>query len=846
MAVSIAVASTGFTTATTWATVDSTSFLDSEVGSTLLTTSFVESQTFTPGAITIDGIAVKVATRAASPSGTISVRLSQAGVAVAGTTVTINVSDIASRNGEQGWYFFKFSAPVTLLAATLYTVGATTSVSSQVNLYRNATGANWSRMLRTTTTGALSAGDSAHILGEWTAAATVTARTVTMDQTAATDYGDNSKSNPPGFTIGSNGTLTWGTTASTAYQLKLSTNMMIYVGGTMNMGTTGTPVPRNSSHLLLFDCDVADGDFGLTVYGTWNCQGQSRTSAKNVVQCLLNADAAGAATSLTVDTDTGWLNTDDIAIGSTTRTATQAEQKTLNADAGATTLSLSAGLANAHSGTSPTQAELILLTYNVRVESNSSTFMAYVLTGGASVVDIDWTRFRYLGSTTTGKRGLEVNTTSSGSFAMAFSCLRDFDSHGLYVTGASFDNVTITDVVGYKVGGQTSAHYGINFATASTGTNWSVTRCTIISNNTGGGGCFNFSDIGGAVSTIRASSTAGSSSNGAIQIDDPTGRTNQTWTGLNAHSTHSGPGIYINAVDALRIDNITSWRNGSNGSGIVVGSYAEIVLRGTNALFGNTSANILWATGALLTGSFLMSGLTASGDTTFSTAAGLVFPSANSRSFPRVTFENSTFGVVSGIKTAHTTADIDFNSSSIAGNTQRFIDLYLNHVNLASATEITNDTGLFGRSAIHYQRVDQATNIHKTRYPSLGTVARETTTVHTSPVSSKLTPSGATAGLRLQSGPARVPVASGATKTPSVWVRKDGSYTGSAPRLILKANPALGITDDVVLATFSAAADTWQQLSGTSAAASEAGVLEMVVDCDGSAGNVYVADWAAA
>jgi hypothetical protein len=51
---------------------------------------------------------------------------------------------------------------------------------------------------------------------------------------------------------------------------------------------------------------------------------------------------------------------------------------------------------------------------------------------------------------------------------------------------------------------------------------------------------------------------------------------------------------------------------------------------------------------------------------------------------------------------------------------------------------------------------------------------------------------------------------------------------------------------DQVLDTMSAGADTWEQLTGTTPVASETGVFEVFVDCDGTAGSVYVDDWTAA
>jgi hypothetical protein len=91
-----------------------------------------------------------------------------------------------------------------------------------------------------------------------------------------------------------------------------------------------------------------------------------------------------------------------------------------------------------------------------------------------------------------------------------------------------------------------------------------------------------------------------------------------------------------------------------------------------------------------------------------------------------------------------------------------------------------------------------------------------------------------------------VPIANGQLATISVKVQKDGSYNGNAPRLIQKANPAIGVNSDAVLATHSAGSGSFQTLSGATAAATDDGVIECVVDCDGTAGNVYVDTWTAA
>lgn len=832
MAVKIAAADGNLNTAGTWGTVDATAFLDSEANNTALTTSYVESAGFTPGAITVDGIAVKVATRAASPTGTISVRIAQAGATVAGTEVTINVSDIPSRDGEQGWIFFKFAAPVALLAATVYTVSAKTSSASQVNLYRNATAGNWSRMLRTTTTGAPGAGDSFHILGEWTAAATKTNRAVTMDNTAATDFGDGSTSNPGGITIGIGGTLTWGVTAATNYRLKVSTQLIINYGGTMTMGGVGTEMPRNSTALLDFDSAAADGDFGMVCFGTLTVQGLSRTSGLNVVQAKLNTDEAAASVLIGLDTDTGWLNGDDVAIAATSRTFSETETKALTANAGASSAAIAA-LASAHSGTAPTQAEVILLTRNVRIESSSSTFMAYVRFGNASTVDLDWMSFRYMGSTTTNKRGVEVQTTSAGSFNMAYCSLRDFDSHGLYITGSAVDNFTVSHTVGYKVGSQTSGHSAIGVKTATTGTNWSITYCTILGNNAGGGYGFEFQDVGGVATNLRAAGNGGSSGAG-LYINEPAGKMGAGWTTFELHSNNNC-NLKVLGVGFLTMASVNLWRSTSHGCEIT--EYGEMVFN-SGLWFGNGTANLAFLGGTFLTGSFIGRTLTLAGDSSFSTGSGLALPNANNRGFPMLRFENCTFGSASGIYVAHATQDITFGTGAT-----RYAALVLNNCLLASSTELANESSLYGRSYIAYERVDQATGVHKTVYQNLGTVARDTVTYRTASPSEKLTPSGALPGCRLRSGVRRKPIASGQTATISAYVRKDSSYAGSTVRLVQLANPAIGVLTDTVIASMTGGANAWEELSGTTAAASEDGVVEFVVEVDGSAGNVYTDDW---
>ena len=104
MASLISIATGNFTASGTWGLVDSTSFLDSEAGSTASTTSFVYSATFVPGAITVDGIAVKVANRTASPTGTMTIELNNITDGISVASLAINATDIANTNSAVAYY----------------------------------------------------------------------------------------------------------------------------------------------------------------------------------------------------------------------------------------------------------------------------------------------------------------------------------------------------------------------------------------------------------------------------------------------------------------------------------------------------------------------------------------------------------------------------------------------------------------------------------------------------------------------------------------------------------------------------------------------------------------------
>jgi hypothetical protein len=834
--------------ATTWYLVDSTSFLDAETSSDTLTNTYSQTRTsaFTPGAITIDGIAVKLRSRAASPSGTMSIHLilSSDNSEVSGTEVVVNISDLPAGDATYtncGWVFFKFSAPVSLAAATAYKIEAKSSAVSQIDLFRDATTDNFSRMLRVTTEQAPAAGDVMHVMGELTGAGTGNSFTVTMNETATTDYGPGT-TGIAALTINQRGTLSYGSSAATNYYLKLSGDLVAYSGATLNIGTTGSPIPRDSTAVLEFDC-ASDGQFGLLCknLSTITTQGLSRSSGKNIVSCLLNTDEAVNSTSLGVDTDTGWLDNDVIAIASTTQTSTQSEKGLLNGNATATTLTVDGfagaggGLVAAHSGTSPTQAEVILLTRNVKIRSASSTSMTYVYVGPTCAVDADWTEFQYVGTASGGKYGLNiVATTSIVSFR--YCSVYDTESTVVYLGGL---------VAG---GGSTEFSYNTIFTSTASTLLTIIPAATSLVSLTVDHNIIIADDntsspinIGNCFITFTNNTLVGGQSGLSISGNYKSG----VMSGNLIHSSGSY-GLLITGLKSANIGDWTIWRCGAAGLYVGANALTLDVIIDTLTIFGCGTRNILFYGQAVnypnIIDGLVINSLVSNGDSSFATTSGI---DIDGNVYVDLKINSGDFSTASGIKTAHTN-DIKFLS---AGN-YSLVKIILNNCKLAAGTEILNIGGMTSESFIKSQKHDQTTGTHKT-WKKYGVIETDSAVnmYRTAAPSMRMTPNNAT--FKLESGSFKVNVNSGQTCTPSVYIREslvgDGTdYNGSRARLILKRNDAIGIIADAVIDTATNTSEgDFEQLTGTTAAATDDGVMEFIIDCDGTTGWINIDDFTA-
>lgn len=822
MATLKSIATGNWSSASTWGLCNSTAELDSEAGSTASTTSYVTSSAFTPGAITISGICLKVQARTASPTGTFSVSLFDTAL-VSGTEVVVNATDINfcdTTDVQGGWYFFKFASDVTLVTATAYKVQIKSSVASTITLYRDATAGNWSRQLVTTTTQAPVAGDKLLVLGDKTGAGTNNAYTVTMNSTTNTDYGTASTT-LASLAVGHDATLAYGTTSATNYVLRLSGLAVVYAGGTFTIGTTGTPMPRDSSGVLEFDC-AADGDFGLDVRGgTFTSQGLSRTSGKLIDRCLLNANASVSSTSLTVDTDTGWLSGDEVVIGATNRTTSGSELRSLTSNAGASTLAVSA-TSTQHDGNSNVKADIALLTRNVVLRNVTTTAVWYLRCRKTATVDIDWTEIKYAGTNATGKYGvvLEHTTAGSGQFNMNNSTVRNSEYTGIYMNGT--DKITIDTCVLYaNPGAGNQGQFSTINQSATTGVVF--TNNIVIAGNTAGI-YLNCVNITCTNNRVIANST------GINFTDTVSSVCTGTFSGNYFMSNNSSGIVQATHLSNITLTNFTFRRSVQYG---FTPQGPSVITIASSNFIGNGNYGIYFSN---FINMFVLTDCVFAGETGYAQTSGI---QCNQGVFGTILGENCTFGVASGALVAHSSNDI--NCTTIVTNPYFLFRKCM----FASTNELGGQANMTSDAYIISESHDQTVGALKI-FKKMGTITRDTSISGAASPSYRMAPTSAT--LKLGHLFHRAAVASGSTATIKVKVREsvvgDGTdYNGSRIRLIVKRNVIAGITSDTVLATATSSSEgAFEELTGTTASVSADCILEFCVDCDGTTGWINFDD----
>lgn len=685
-----------------------------------------------------------------------------------------------------------------------------------------------------------------------------------MDSTATTTWGPASVG-LQGVIVSGNATLSWATTAATSFYFRWRGVFQICGGGTVNVGTSGARIPSGSTAVLEMSC-AANNDSKLLPLagGTLNIYGATKTTSTR-----LTVDAAAAATNLTVGSTTGWLAADRLAFSPTGASASQHETKNVLTNNSATTLTLSAGLTNAHSGTSPIQGYVLNMTRNIKFQSDSSSNRGNLYipaAGGNAIIDSCEFVLDTIGSNSTNNRPIDLQmTTNSVTMTDCAGTPGTFGTgsniFALYInnqTGTgNVNNFTITRFVCYN---WLSSH--IQFDVTTTGTNWTITGCVCLqSTDNINQICIN--DTGGTVTNNVSLCAQTNSSDaflfregnsGTFIMLDPT-KFDGNVAGYSGRAGISiATGVASGTGCAFACQNLICFRNAQDG--FIIRQYSNRILVDNLLSFGNGNSNP--QRGAIkfgVPGAYLrLTNSTLAGDSTIASAAGIRAADDNSNGGGGMLIEmyNTTIGVATGIFTAFTTADIvipyvNQDIVQVVANKCKF-GSSLTFQNLTDAAQQilgdhVDNAGSYLRSQMH----NQVAGDHRT-FASQGNVQIDTTVFHTASPSTKCTPN--TASFKLRSGPKHFQINSGSTKTINVWTRKSSAasgdsanYNGSQQRLIARRNDSIGITADTVLATAAAAIGTWEQLTGTTVSATSDGIVEVYLDGDGTTGFFSVDDW---
>jgi hypothetical protein len=568
-----------------------------------------------------------------------------------------------------------------------------------------------------------------------------------------------------------------------------------------------------------------------------SCSAPGTTSyAGSATQCflydnmaLLNA-ASAPDTTFNIDTDTGWLSGDVVCVASTSRTASQCQIYGLNANAGASSfvsspypadMSANGVPAFTHSGTAPTQAEVGLVNRNVKVRSTSASLTTFVYCAALATITFSWAEFYKIGVSNAIKEGIVLDGGATANpKAITFCSIHESLQISIYnSTNAASLNWIISNNIFWNHG------VALNIAlTASNGDYVIDNNLSIRSSNS----AYSLGEVAG---TFTNNAAAGFSGWGCIITGGTTIGT------FDSNTFHSGLEGFDSSTAGLvgTISNLTVWRILSGNACLYLIGVSPDLIYTNPTVFGGTGANVNVQGGAAN-----IAGGTIAGDTLFaSTSAFILNAGSTALNLSNV----DTSGTGTGL--APQTNDFIVNASPCLLLGQA------NNCKFGGSTFLATRTSLSNDSYLSLEKYNQTAGDHRTEL-KYGQLKTDSAIFNNAAPSMRMTPNSATS--KLPSGPkgrgTTAAVASGTAVALSVYVRKsvvgDGAaYNGNQPRLIQRANAALGQSTDLVLATYAAAAGSWNQLSATSSTATDDGAWEFIVDCDGTAGWINIDDWTA-
>ncbi len=585
--------------------------------------------------------------------------------------------------------------------------------------------------------------------------------TITIDQ----DITVGADTTTAAIDVASGGKLEVLHTVAADYTLTCKGDLKTSSGGSIEFGTVANPIPaaRIFTIKLNYSAALAEGKYGFINNGDMVLQGASKTP-----HTLLTSDLSATGTVWTVGDTTGWAVGDKVAIASTTKTYSQHEQEVIQTVDSGTQITCVAGVTHAHSGTSPTQAEVINLTRNIVITSHDTSFRGYVYCVLGSTSNVDYVEFYMLGYNFTNKYGITIKTTAADATNFSYCSVwgKAASNYPFHLYGA--DYVIIDNCVIYNTDEQFYIGSGSEYNTFSNLIIIGITDYGL--------------SIGDLENTFTNISVSSCSSYGIYTT--ATGNTFISASDWNVHS-NGNDGIFFNNIPAGTISTLTSWRNNSAGIDISGGAITINNL----VVFGNTNYNI-YLRESIMDGT----NWELNGDTTFSTGYGVRVDD-----FGILNVTDFISSVISGIKTQHSFYDFYINSPYINC-------VLLNSILNGTSGELFNAKSMKPDSYVQCEDLGQVLYTDKAWYRN-GIVVRDGTTYKYGSYAARFDyQANNAAWLEYET---YIPVKDGEQIVASAWLRKNASYTdANRPKITISGQ---GITEDSD--QMSDVTDTWERVT---------------------------------
>lgn len=825
--------------------VETASYMFNSTTSQLTSNSFQGSQTFSPGAVEVDGFGFLLQFQsfsAITPTSRVFFQLFNVTTSTVEREIDVAIlsafpSGLSGSGTTECVVFFPFS-PFTFTAGQNYNVRIRTNVANILQFRRNATGSNWCRFFRRTSTATIGANDTVYFHGEITGDTTFNHFTFEMDNNSSTQYAC--------IAISHRATMNW-ITGDTELRLNDSigevatSGLSLYVlsGGEVNIGSSSSPIVGEAK---IFLNNSVEGRSRIRVAqnAIFRAYGKNKKSKTR----LISPTSIGA-TSIEVDDVNYDISDfevgDRIFIGGTNRASYSTEERIITGISG-NVFSFSGGLASPRIADGELTAYVGNFTRNIKIygpnQANSQSFNFTV----PSELILNSVEFDFMGSRQSSAIDGSI-TTGDGVFVVENCSFAGCQAN----TGGS--TTTIIWIRNSNMPLDAILIKDCLFNVPTSGHVLRTNPMTVNIQETGSGkfeGCWILGKSGGAAIALVQNDTLNFIS---CIIQD--GNNNFRFGELNSNLSLSGDFVdnilitCLNPVFHIQGQNITGKKFENNRfylgriRGVHFANCVNSTPRNTKVIGCDIALGLSFTAGGvgyannnnLTIVDFEADGYP-SNLMTNSVQINTTNQATDPGGFQTVKVLNSSFGENHPATGADMVVSLDDNSCSH--------DVVFSDCNFYSSTFIQNTSFQSNVSKVSFQRLNGVNNDHRT-YSRYYSWFSDSTIKFKGNTSSRIEPNNAT--FLLQTYPKQKAAINGKAGKIKVHIRKSATYNGVNPQLWLRANPAIGIDNDTLLATATGAVEQWEALEANLPVPNDNGIYEFFFKFNGTAGFFNIDTW---